>query len=40
MGGSRTVKLCRILALILVLGTLTSCGLLDRLGFDTYDYMS
>ena len=40
MGGSRTVKFRRILALILLLGTLTSCGLLDRLGFDTYDYMS
>ncbi len=40
MGGSRTVKLCRILALILLAGMLTSCSLLDRLGFDTYDYMS
>ncbi len=46
MGGSRTVKLRRIFALVLLvqllgtLGTLTSCGLLDRLGFDTYDYMS
>ncbi len=40
MGGSRTVKLCRITAILLLLGTLTSCGLLDRLGFDTYDYMS
>lgn len=40
MGGIRTVKLRNLLALILLLGTLTSCGLLDRLGFDTYDYMS
>ncbi len=34
------MKFRNILSLILVLGTLTSCGLLDRLGFDTYDYMS
>lgn len=27
-------------ALLLEVGSLTSCGLLDRLGFDTYDYMS
>ncbi len=40
MGGSRTVKLRRIFALLLLTGMLTSCGLLDRLGFDTYDYMS
>ena len=40
MGGKCTVKLCRITALLLLLGMLTSCGLLDRLGFDTYDYMS
>ena len=43
MGGKRTVMIRRIsafLALVLLLGSLTSCGLLDRLGFDTYDYMS
>lgn len=40
MGGNRPVKLRRLIALVLLLGTLTSCGLLDRLGFDTYDYMS
>ena len=34
------MKLRNLLALVLLLGTLTSCGLLDRLGFDTYDYMS
>lgn len=31
---------CRLTALLLLTVTLTSCGLLDRLGFDTYDYMS
>jgi len=40
MGGIRAVKLRNLFALVLFLGTLTSCGLLDRLGFDTYDYMS
>lgn len=33
-------KLERLIALLLVTLLLTSCGLLDRLGFDTYDYMS
>lgn len=32
--------ICKILAAVLLFGTLTSCGLLDKLGFDTYDYMS
>lgn len=40
MGGIRTLNIRNILAVLLLLGTLTSCGLLDRLGFDTYDYMS
>ena len=35
---------CRFLrtltALVLLAGMLPSCGLLDKLGFDTYDYMS
>ncbi len=38
------MKLRGILAVLLTagvcLGSLTSCGLLDKLGFDTYDYMS
>ncbi len=43
MGGVRTLNIRRILSALLLagcLGTLTSCGLLDKLGFDTYDYMS
>ena len=43
MGGSGTLKkriLCAVIAAVLLNGTLTSCGLLDKLGFDTYDYMS
>jgi len=45
MGGIRTLKpICRFLrtltVLLLLTGAMTSCGLLDKLGFDTYDYMS
>ncbi len=45
MGGNRPLKpICRFLrtltVLLLLTGMLPSCGLLDRLGFDTYDYMS
>ena len=45
MGGIRPVKpVCRFLRTLTVLcllaGMLPSCGLLDKLGFDTYDYMS
>jgi len=36
--------ICRFLrtltVLLLLTGAMTSCGLLDKLGFDTYDYMS
>lgn len=33
------MKFRNIFALLVLLGTLTSCVLLDKLGFDTYDYM-
>lgn len=34
------MKKTRLIALTLSLVLLTSCGILDKLGFDTYDYMS
>lgn len=34
------MKLKKTLPIILFLWILTSCGLVDKLGFDTYDYMS
>jgi len=34
------MKRKRLIALFLSLMLLTSCGILDKLGFDTYDYMS
>lgn len=34
------MKKTRLTALMLSLMLLTSCGILDKLGFDTYDYMS
>ena len=45
MGGSLPVKPFwnfwkSMIACVLLAGMLTSCGLFDRLGFDTYDYMS
>lgn len=45
MGGVCPLKpFCRFLrtltVLVLLAGMLPSCGLIDKLGFDTYDYMS
>ncbi|MBQ7932020.1 MAG: hypothetical protein IJ334_13520 [Clostridia bacterium] len=34
------MKKTRLIALLLGLTAFTSCGILDKLGFDTYDYMS
>lgn len=33
-------RLCAVLAILIFTGMLTSCTLMDKLGFDTYDYMS
>ena len=33
------MKIVRTISMIIPLFILTSCGLLDKLGFDTYDYM-
>ena len=34
------MRMQRLISLMLSLLLLTSCGILDKLGFDTYDYMS